>query len=58
MEGNTNERKIDAQGNYITDKDGYIQPQSNVDGIMFKEYDANALFCRGYSGYIDMQRYQ
>ena len=58
MEGNTNERKMDANGNFITNKKGEIIPQSTVDGILFKEYDATALFCRGYSGFLNMQGYQ
>ena len=58
MEGNTNNRKMDADGNFITNEKGEIIPESTVDGIMFKEYDANALFCRGYSGYLNMAQYQ
>lgn len=58
MEGNTNERQLDANGNFVVDKNGIIRMKSKIDGIMLKEYDANALFCRGYSGYADMSKYQ
>lgn len=58
IEGNTNERQIDENGNFVVDSNGIIRFKDNSDGIMFKEYDANALYCRGYSGYADMSNYQ
>jgi len=58
MEGNTNERQLDENGNFIVNANGEVLPKSKTDGILFKEYDSNALYCRGYSGYADMANYQ